>query len=321
VNKKTASIYRLIDTFIAFFIQLPETKHMKKTRFTVTQAQEGFFLNVASRGLSESTKRDYENTTNKFIAYVGAEKPIDMVTVHDIEGFLAANNHLSKKTLLNYHTGLSAMWNWALGEKLVTENIVRSLTPPKPEIREIVPFTENELKLMLSSLEKSRPYKRSGKKISDHSIPGADRNRAMILLLVDTGLRASELCSILIKDVDTRNHRILVMGKGTKERMVQYSARTGQAIWRYLASRADARPTDPLFTTLDGHALGKDRLARILDAIGGRAKITNVHPHRFRHTFAIQFLRNGGDPFTLQMLLGHSTLDMVKRYLHIAQAG
>jgi site-specific recombinase XerD len=132
-------------------------------------------------------------------------------------------------------------------------------------------------------------------------------------------LRASELCSILIKDVDTRNHRILVMGKGTKERIVQYSARTGQAIWRYLSGRPDARPTDTLFATLDGYAMGKDRLEKVLRAVGDRAKIANVHPHRFRHTFAIQFLRNGGDPFTLQALLGHSTLDMVKRYLHIAQ--
>jgi hypothetical protein len=101
VNKKTFSIYRLINAFIVFCVQLPEAEHMKKTRFTVSQAQEGFFLNVASRGLSDATKRDYENTTNKFITFVGAEKPIDTVTVHDIEGFLAVNNHLSKKTLLN----------------------------------------------------------------------------------------------------------------------------------------------------------------------------------------------------------------------------
>ena len=65
---------------------------------------------------------------------------------------------------------------------------------------------------------------------SRHQARGADRNRAILLLLVDTGLRASELCEITIQQVDNRNHRILVMGKGSKERLVQFSARTCQAI-------------------------------------------------------------------------------------------
>jgi integrase/recombinase XerD len=60
-------------------------------------------------------------------------------------------------------------------------------------------------------------------------------------------------------------------------------------------------------------------LQKILRKIGNRGGVSNVHPHRFRHTFAIQYLRNSGDPYTLQALLGHSSLDMVKNYLRIAQ--
>jgi site-specific recombinase XerC len=75
----------------------------------------------------------------------------------------------------------------------------------------------------------------------------ADRNRAILLLLVDN-----------------RNHRILVMGKGSKERPVQFSARTGQAIWRYLANRPETGPTDPLFTTHDGHPIDRDYLRHVI---------------------------------------------------------
>ena len=66
--------------------------------------------------------------------------------------------------------------------------------------------------------------------------------------------------------------------------------------------------------------MDRHRLLKQLQSIGKRAGVDNVHPHRFRHTFAISFLRNGGNVYTLQMLLGHSTLDMCKKYLNIAQA-
>jgi len=291
-----------------------------KINFTLSQATEGFFLNATARGLSDATLRDYGNTIKRFSVFLEEDLPIADITTQHVEQFLSAQDHLSNKSLLNYHTGLSSLWTWALKENLVETHVVRAITAPKPEQREIVPFTENEIKLMLSSLDKSRPYTRPGKKLSDHSIPGAERHRAIILMLLDTGMRASELCNLDIQHVDVRAQRVLVMGKGSKERMLPFSARTGQVLWRYLATRPGAEKTDPLFATLDGRfRLTRDDLRRRLDGIGERAKVDHVHPHRFRHTFAIQFLRNGGDPYSLQMLLGHSTMEMVRRYLAIAQ--
>ena len=109
------------------------------------------------------------------------------------------------------------------------------------------------------------------------------------------------------------------MGKGAKERSVPFSPRTAQALWRYLSTRPDAENSEPLFSTHHKRKIDQTQLAKSLKALGAKAGVHNVHPHRFRHTFAIQYLRNGGDPYTLQKLLGHSTLDMVKRYLSLAQ--
>ena len=87
-----------------------------------------------------------------------------------------------------------------------------------------------------------------------------------------------------------------------------------------MTKRKDTRPDDPLFETSKHQALERNALRKMLGTMGDRAEIVeHVTPHRLRHTFAITYLRNGGDVYTLQRLLGHSTMDMVKRYLALAQ--
>jgi integrase/recombinase XerD len=100
-------------------------------------------------------------------------------------------------------------------------------------------------------------------------------------------------------------------GKKTRPRMVLLGSTARRAVWLYVARLKDSDPSDRLFQMTPTSA----RL--VLGRLGERAKVDNVHPHRFRHSFAIWYLRNGGDVFTLQRLLGHSTLDMVNYYLDI----
>ena len=173
---------------------------------------------------------------------------------------------------------------------------------------------------MLAACDRSRSYVRPGKRKCDHERPTALRDQAIIKLLVDTGVRASELCALRIRDLDMTNLRVKVMGKGSKERLLAINARTAQAIWRYLATREDRRPVDPLFATRSGQLLDRHNLRHMLKRSGERAGVSGVTVHRFRHTFAIQFLRNGGNMEALKEMLGHSTFEMVERYLHIVQA-
>ncbi|MBN2004672.1 MAG: site-specific integrase [Anaerolineae bacterium] len=95
-----------------------------------------------------------------------------------------------------------------------------------------------------------------------------------------------------------------------------------RAIWRYMATRPDYTLVQPLFASDDGDTipLNRNALYRLLSRLGKRAGVNNCHPHRFRHTFAIEFLRNGGDIYSLQRMMGHSTLEMVKTYLSIVQS-
>ena len=118
-------------------------------------------------------------------------------------------------------------------------------------------------------------------------------------------------------DVDLKTGKVFVTGKGSKERHCYLGTTTRRSLWRYLADREND-PDAPLFTTHDDRPLQRTWLRKVVATLGDRAGVSNAHPHRFRHTFAVQFLRNGGDIFTLQMLLGHSSLEMVKYYARLA---
>lgn len=297
-----------------------KTQKNTLVRLTLSQAMQGFFLTQQARGLSIHTIQDYTNTLTRFRTHLEKDYLMEQITARHVELFLAAQTHLKKKTLLNYHTGLAALWTWAIKEKIAAQHVPHQVPAPKPERTQIVPYNENEVRSMLNSLHRSKRYGRHGKKVSDHAVPFPERNRAIILLLLDTGIRVEELCNIKIQHLDKRNQRIYIFGKGAKERYVSFSSRTHQALWRYLTTRPEPQASDPLFLLETGRPMKRGRVLKLLQTIGRRADVTGVTVHRFRHTFAIQYLRNRGDPYTLQKMLGHSTLEMIKTYLAIAQA-
>jgi integrase/recombinase XerD len=125
-----------------------------------------------------------------------------------------------------------------------------------------------------------------------------------------------------MKDVNLNNHSIKIVGKGNKERIVFFGKRTGKALWKHLLPRLNTdQPQDYLFAVdfpRDPRKMRRGVLMHLLKRIGERAGVLGVHPHRYRHTFAITYLRNGGDVLTLQALLGHADLKMVKRYAQVA---
>jgi len=288
-------------------------------KITFSQAIDGYLLFANARRLSHHTIRDYVTTFRKFHNFLDDDQPIEEITSKQVESFLAAQT-ISKKTLLNYHTGLSALWTWSVHDGITQEHILQKVKRPKPEKKDIKPYSQVEVQAMLSALTHSKLYTRPGKRECKNKLNQVERTKAILYLLLDTGIRASELSNLKIHHVNVRNRTITVMGKGSKERMIPFSARTGQVLWRYLAQRENDTAGDYLFVTIQGRQLSRTRLLRILMALGGRADVPGMNVHRFRHTFAVNYLRNGGDPYSLQIMLGHSTMEMVKTYLNIAQA-
>ena len=273
----------------------------------LSDAIEMYFVAKRAQRLSEHTLSDYDNTFRKFSTFLGKDYRIDEISPSNIANFLASAKDVSKKTVLNYHTGLSSLWNYLVENSMIEQNIVRVVKPPRPEIKQTLPLTRRDIVALLSDI-KERQFQ--------------VRNRAIILILLDCGLRASELCSLRVMNVDLIHQRVMVNGKGGRERKIPFSNPTKNAFQLYFTERKLSPIRDRysnIFLTVHGNVFNRNALRQLLEVIGLRAGVLNCHPHRFRHTFAIQFLRNGGNIYTLQALLGHTSLDMVKRYLAIAQ--
>jgi len=302
----------------------------------ISKAVHGFLLARSANGLSPHTLDDYEHTMRLFVEFVGEGVELGEIDVTTVRGFLnwlrsgyrprrasGDTSPLSAKSLRNHWIALSAFYTWA-SDELGCEDVMDAIEPPPAPVPAVEPFTEEEIRRILRACEYTRTAVTNRRVPFAMRRPTALRDRALVLLLLDTGIRASECARLTIGDVDLVAGEVTIRphGSGAKSRgrHVYLGKAARRALWRYLASREDGEDHDaPLFVSRSGRAMTRHTIRNICRSLGKRTGV-HCYPHRFRHTFAIMYLRNGGDVFTLQRLLGHSSLDMVKRYLALAKA-
>ena len=257
------------------------------------------FIQAKSLSKSPHTINDYSLTMRRLKNYFIEDTTFVNVTVREIQGFLTTIPG-SDKNVLNACIALSSLYTWAIKQGYAERHIMRQIEWPDPIERVIRPFSKEEVIKLLHSFHRFEV-----------------RNQAIVLLLLDTGIRASEICGIKLNDINGSYFRVL--GKGSKEREVPASDRSLRAIIDYISNRKGQNQRY-LFTTDDGNKYNRDALLKLIHRAGERSGVENAHPHRFRHTFAVNYLLNGGDPFTLQRILGHTTMEMVNRYLDFTKA-
>lgn len=218
---------------------------------------------------------------------------------------------LSGHSVNGYLRALRAFWTWAEAEGFIDCNpFLRIKISPAPK-RVIDTMSTYQLASLIEAV--------------DLSTPQGYRDYTIILLLVDTGLRVSELVGLKLHNLNLEKKLLKVMGKGNKERMVPFGARAQRALMHYLNLHRPepARPLfENLFLTEVGEAMKKRRVQSIVARYGQKAGILGMRcsPHTLRHTAAVMWIRNGGDVFSLQQILGHSTMDMVRIYVNLAQS-
>lgn len=284
-------------------------------------AIEGYWL-AKRRGFSVHTVADYAVHFRRLSAFLGPAREFEQITTADLNRFLnhcAERLELSDKTVCNAWTALSSLWTWAEKDSGVRHVIRGRISRPQYRRPQVEPFTEAEVRLLLTGCEHFEAWNQAACKLMPAHRPTALRDRALVLVLLDCGLRVSELTGLNLADYDRKAGSVTILhGKGDKRRTITIATTARAAVWRYLKTRPEAKPVEPLFATRTGTRMDRTSVRAIIMRAGDRVGVKGAHPHRFRHTFAINFLRNGGNPLALQDILGHEKLDTVRIYVKLA---
>jgi len=218
---------------------------------------------------------------------------------------------LSGHTINTYMRSLRAFWCWLEDEGIIDKNPFCQLRIPKPPKKVIPTFSEEQIRALLAQ--------------ANTSSPTGFRNYTMMLLLLDTMMRVSELTSCQMEALSFEGRCLKIWGKGSKERIVPFGRTVQKALWRYVTfyrPEPQILHQDNVFLTAEGRPMTKNRVEAFLKAYGKKVGIRGVRvsPHTFRHTGAVAFLRNGGDLFTLQRIMGHSSLEVLRGYVNLSLA-
>ncbi len=261
---------------------------------------------LAANGKSPKTLEAYLDSVGQLFDYLaGAGMPTEVERVgrEHVEAFLVHLRELGRKptTVSVRYRSLKVWFSWLLDETEITAHPMAKMGAPSiPEAPVPVP-PKDDVRLILKAVAGTTFEQR--------------RDNALIRLLADTGLRASEAIGITLDDMDLDAMTISVLGKGRRRRLVTYGPKTGQAIDRYLRARAK-HPNGKLLAlwiSTKG-ALTDSGLRQLLERRCDQAGVDRIHPHQLRHLFAHTWLSEGGEETSLMRFAGWRSRSMVQRY-------
>jgi site-specific recombinase XerD len=292
------------------------------------KALEFYSLKARAEGKSRKTIESVTTSVRGLERYLranGISMEVEEIDTIAIYGYLASlnerncfSNHpftpeqprkLSGHTKNAYARGLSVFFGLLYLEGLINTNPFDKVRIPKAPKKIIPAFTDDQLMAIYGAIDTNNPL--------------GGRDYTCVTLLHDTGIRAGGLVGLCMEDVDFDRQLISVTEKGQKERQVPIGKRCTKALWKYI-HRYRPEPATPwvnnVFLTKNGRPLTTNRLGKIVRNHCTKAGITGVRlsTHTFRHTFAISYIRNGGDVFTLRQVMGHSRLETLMVYVNMA---
>ncbi len=278
---------------------------------------QNFDIYNRSDGKSPYTLNWYQQTLNTFLGWlIDTGRPVTLGSVDEsiVREFIlwfqqrrVRGHEISVLSINNRVRGLRAFFNWLFKNGYTETHLLQGVKPPRiPQVM-VDTLSDKEITDIMASL--------------DQSTMTGSRNTAMLALFLDSGVRLSELVGLTIQDVHIEDQYIKVMGKGSKERMVAFGSSARITLLHYLI-HFRGEPANPsienFFLTIDGYSMSREGVVSIMRRVGTAGGVPRLHAHLCRHTYATNFLIKSGNVLLLKQNLGHTTLAMVDRYVHLA---
>lgn len=267
-----------------------------------THLTELFISSKRIEGCSEKSLKYYESTISAMINDIG--KDIKCVDTDDLRTYLTnyqQQRNSSKVTIDNIRRILSSFFSWLEDEDYILKSPVRRIHRIKTSSNIKETYSDEDLELMRDNCSELRDL-------------------AMIDLLASTGMRVGEMVLLNRDDINFNERECVVFGKGSKERLVYFDARTKMHLQNYLDTRTDDEQA--LFVTLKApyNRLTIGGIEARLRSFGRKLSISKVHPHKFRRTLATMAIDKGMPIEQLQQLLGHQRIDTTLKYAMVKQS-
>lgn len=282
--------------------QISEAEEEVNAALTNEQLLENFLAAKRIEGCSEKSLTYYRTTIEAMTAKV--DKNVREMETDDLRAYLTdyqQEKNPSKVTVDNIRRILSSFFSWLVDEDYILKSPVRRIHKVKAALTIKETYTDEALEKMRDNCEEPRDL-------------------ALIDMLASTGMRVGELVLLNKDDINFEERECVVLGKGSKERVVYFDARTKIHLQNYLQGRTDDNPA--LFVSLRAphERLKIGGIERRLRELGKRLDIEKVHPHKFRRTLATMAIDKGMPIEQLQQLLGHKRIDTTLHYAMVKQS-
>lgn len=274
---------------------------IRAQEMTIDEAFQKFMIHNEAKNLTNSSIKYYRENYGYFIECIDANLPISQVCIEDVEAFsLYLRKHKNRKdTSINTAIRATRSFLYFCMDRGYMKRFRVTIAKADQTFKE--PYTQEELQKLLK-----RPT-------SDQWTQW--RTWALVSYLVSTGHRASTVINLKVKDIDLHNNRIkLTHTKNRRSNFMPMASSLRDVLKEYLALW-DYEPEDYLFPNRKGQKMSVSSLQNIIRRYNVSRGVEKTGVHLFRHTFAREYVVRGGDMARLQMLLGHTTLDMTKKYI------
>ena len=291
---------------------------------TISEAVAAYRICAQAEGLSPKTVRWITTSVSYFCEFLGPERQdVNDITGNDLRQFIIAYQQspkflkhpfmkpqpekLSPQSIQTYARAIRSFFSFLYREELIGYNPMEKVKMPKVPKKVVPTLSEKEVERLLS-----QPNRQTAKGF---------RNYAIILTFIDTAARLFEIALLNVDDVDLANGYLKVLGKDKIERYIPFGHKVTKALLKYkLRYRPKPLGTERLWLGADGRPLESHSVGESVSKYKSKAGLKRCYPHKLRHTSSVLYLRNGGDPFSLQKKLGHSSLQMTRHYANLADS-